>query len=778
MAMTDILECCFRSQEERSPIGARFFRIIGRDPEGQMLNLLGRFCREATKNGVYLRGGLSNPTGAETSRFFDAVGTQFTLGRPLLERHMTVWLGQLRPAQRQTLSGAVMNALELARRKGMGESIIRNVYIKFMCWMRQPLGRVVSGIGAATPPKLLVEEGITKHSALLFHALRLAGCDVWYVNFVSEEEYLRADPDGSFSELVRGRIFTPPAVHFAEAVSYRGRSTPPRTDRSPMPPFSGTSSVPPQPCRDSGVPGVSASLQEDPSVQLNSWLGENTTIWDAILLPGKKRGGSRYVPCVMFVACFGVDERVEHRNRLFRLSNALEASGRRLVIRDKRIQNPTASETAPFQSLDKNAPRPSVIHSIAGRITSGQQVERVRAAFRRAMSFAPQQPPARFFSYAVRLACWLERYAARLYAPDKSGLPPAFVYYGTVSEAELTLLWTLAESGTDVLYLSTDKSQAEVFHKHFLPHEWLEVELPDSIPTEPFPEREEKIRASTTAYNASRELDKLLYDDTGLYRDRQFTRSQPVTLRTTIDEVWQLWPEDAQYRPAFRAENGTVYVPNIFAKICGVDKGDETLFWNRLRGMVTENTWLVTSVPFFPGGGAEITTSEAYNLLRGGKLDRVRIKDSRHYRYGYLPDNTQELILDKIQALLDYGMIKDGGVDFPAVALSTLLNTDKEILRLLQGFDFTREIPKILIVDVTEEVFTLRECILLAFLNLAGFDIAVFTPTGYRNLESHLGPDVFDTLNAGVFKYGLTVPNLRSRGAVNGLLGRLFRSKP
>ncbi len=770
--MTDILECCFRPLNERSPTGTRFFRIIGRDPEGRVVNLLGRFCREAQKNGVYLRGGFSNPTEPETSRFFGAVGAQFTLGRSLLERHMAVWLGQLRPAQRQALSSALMDAIELARRKGLGENVLRNAYIKFMCWLRQPLGKAVAGIGSNTPPKLLVEKGITKHSALLLHALRLAGCDVWYVDFVSDAEYLRADPDGGLSELVRGKIFTPPAVHFADPVSCAGHSSTTRSGKNSMPPHSVTSQTPPS------IQGASIGIQESPCVQLNSWLREGMTIWDALLTPGKKRGGGSAGSCVMFAACFGVDERVEYRNRIYRLKNALEASGRRFVLCDKRIQNPTVSEAAPFQALDKNAPRPSVINSIAGRITtSGRQGERVRAAFIRAMSLTPQQSPAWFFSYAVRLACWLDRYTETLFAPDRSGLPPVFVHYGALSAAELTLLWTLAESGTDVLYLSTDKAHEEVFHKHFLPHEWLEVELPNSIPSEPFPKREEKLRASTIAYNASRELDQLLYDDTGLYRARQFTHSQPVTLRTTIDEVWQLWPEESQYRPAFRTENDTAYIPNIFAKICGVDKGDESLFWNRLRGMVTENTWLITNVPFLTDEKPGFTMSEARSLLRGGKLDRRMIKGSCHYRYGYLPDNTQELILDKIQALLDYGMITEGGVEFPAVALSTLLEIDKEILRLLQGFDFTREIPKILIVDVTEEVFTLRECILLAFLNLAGFDIAVFTPTGYRNLESHLGPDVFDTLTVGTFKYGLAVPNLRSRGAVNGLLGRLFRSK-
>ena len=125
---------------------------------------------------------------------------------------------------------------------------------------------------------------------------------------------------------------------------------------------------------------------------------------------------------------------------------------------------------------------------------------------------------------------------------------------------------------------------------------------------------------------------------------------------------------------------------------------------------------------------------------------------------------------------MDYDLIVDGGPDLPAAMLPVLMNLDKELLRLLQRFDFTRAIPKILIVDVTEAVFSLEECILLAFLNLTGFDIAVFTPTGYRNLEKHIRPDSFDTLTAGEYRFDLTVPDLRRPATPKsgGWLGRIF----
>ena len=108
--------------------------------------------------------------------------------------------------------------------------------------------------------------------------------------------------------------------------------------------------------------------------------------------------------------------------------------------------------------------------------------------------------------------------------------------------------------------------------------------------------------------------------------------------------------------------------------------------------------------------------------------------------------------------------------------LSVLMNLDKELLRLLQNFDFTKSIPKFLVVDVTENMFTLEECILLAFLNLVGFDIAIFTPTGYRNLEKYLRPDSFDTLVVGEFVFDLSIPDLRIKrtNSSSGWFGRLF----
>lgn len=746
------LERCFLPLDGREPPEPCFFRIIGRDGAGRIPALLERCRSQARLDGAWIRDGIPNPGEPEIARFLDAVGPQFAPNRALIERHMTVWLGQLRPEPRRSLSAALLDALALLRAQGANDSVLRNTYIKFMCWFRGPLGRVMTGLGRPAPPKLLFEGNISRHEVLLLRLLHRAGCDVWYVHPGSEGPYQKADPGGRFSRLIQGEVLEP--------LPDSGQGAPP-----PARP-----AAPDTPPPWAGMEGT---------VVLNDW-AEGRPVWEAVLSPPEKRGSETPPRLrVLFAACFGADGREEYRNRLFHLKRALDASGRLWVLIDRTLPAPTAAETGVFLTLDKRVPRAALIRALAERLPPAccgkVQALLAQRAFAQVMERHPEQDPVRLFNQGVRLACWLRRYLEQLFAGQGEAQPPALVWYGPAPEAGISLLWALAQTGADVLCFSPDPAARTAFDRHFLPKLWREAALDGALPLEPFPQREEKVRAGTAAYNASRELDQLLHSDTGLFRDRQFTRSQPVTLKTTYDEVGQLWPEEAQYRPSFRTAEGVVYVPNLFSKICGVDRGDLDGYWDSIRGMITENTYLITQVPFLKPEGPAMSRPQAASFLHGGRLDPNALKRSRFYRYDYLPDGTQDYILEKIQALMDYDLIVNSGPDLPAAMLSVLMNLDKELLRLIQQFDFTRAVPKLLIVDVTEAVFSLEECILLAFFNLTGFDIAVFTPTGYRNLEAHIRTDSFDTLTAGEYRFDLTVPDLRRpAGRKSGWLGRIF----
>lgn len=77
----------------------------------------------------------------------------------------------------------------------------------------------------------------------------------------------------------------------------------------------------------------------------------------------------------------------------------------------------------------------------------------------------------------------------------------------------------------------------------------------------------------TAAYHAERELDTIMYQDSGIYRNQQYGKANAVMLRTMYEEIPILWDQEVKYRPNFSVTDSVVNIPVIFAKVSGVKDG-------------------------------------------------------------------------------------------------------------------------------------------------------------------------------------------------------------
>ena len=121
----------------------------------------------------------------------------------------------------------------------------------------------------------------------------------------------------------------------------------------------------------------------------------------------------------------------------------------------------------------------------------------------------------------------------------------------------------------------------------------------------------------------------------------------------------------------------------------------------------------------------------------------------------------QEHSLDKLQLLIESRAIKgtfENGTEYTITA--TVLNLPKEIVRLIQKFDFTKKNPKLIYFNTGEKMISLEDSILTAFLNLVGFDVVFFVPTGYQNIEKHFNKRLMEEHQVGEYVYDLQVPNM------------------
>jgi len=244
------------------------------------------------------------------------------------------------------------------------------------------------------------------------------------------------------------------------------------------------------------------------------------------------------------------------------------------------------------------------------------------------------------------------------------------------------------------------------------------------------------------------------------------------------EEIQILWKEELKFRPNFSTENGVVTLPVIFAKVSGVKDGIVQKYWSSIKELMTEDTFVVKNVPYIDPAAPNPMKMYAVEFFKNGRLQRKKIRENQNYSYSFLRDEVQEHIFDKLQLLIESRVIKgtfENGTEYAIIA--TILNMPKEIVRLIQKFDFTKKNPKLIYINTGEKIISLEDSILAAFLNLAGFDVVFFVPTGYQNVEKHFNRSLMEEHQIGEYVYDLQVPNMAlvSSGARLSWRDRLFR---
>lgn len=217
-------------------------------------------------------------------------------------------------------------------------------------------------------------------------------------------------------------------------------------------------------------------------------------------------------------------------------------------------------------------------------------------------------------------------------------------------------------------------------------------------------------------------------------------------------------------RPGFKVEAGTVYIPNLFAKISGTFN-DLNQYWNDFKDFKTaEDLLFISDIPYILDNN--YSRYDLYSLeycFKNGMVDKENLLSNRLYKFSYLKTPLQNGIIDKINQLLKLSIFKNKmETEFKLKILMTILSLNENILNLIQKFDYPFKIPKILIYDNDKDIFSDSDSIVVAFLNLMGFDIAIFTPTGYNNIEQKIQDTYYDTHKLDNVSFDLEIPNLNS----------------
>ncbi|TKD68267.1 YceG family protein [Pseudalkalibacillus hwajinpoensis] len=327
---------------------------------------------------------------------------------------------------------------------------------------------------------------------------------------------------------------------------------------------------------------------------------------------------------------------------------------------------------------------------------------------------------------------------------------PGIVWYGEASKSQQYFLLYSIVLGCDVLYFHPEgiDSFATIDpEERFI----KKKTLPSTVGLEPFP-MEKPERRSTVAYRATKEMDTVLHHEgSQLFKPWQLRNYSPksITLKTTYDELFLIAKEKAFIRPNFKAEKGTVHIPSLFAKIMGVSENRKE-YWNRLQDLSeSKSTVMIREFPFTTETRANQKFHYQHSLNRDGVLDPELMMQGNWWQYKHLPIETQKAIGHAISRmcaapkLLPEGSEREEDTKLYLFSQTTTL--PEEFVNLMQTFDYSQEIPKVVLYN-TEMNGTLSrsDAVVLNLLNEFGLDIILYNPPGHQCIERYIDSSHFD----------------------------------
>ena len=745
----DYFSACSRRREQ----AVFFYRVAGYS--GEVAAFLTQYDQAARTNGVVIEGRIPNPDPKQLDYLAEMMGSDFQLDAGFLTQKLTRWLPRLTGAQREAVVTAMTATLQDLQAHGKNENMLRNAYIKYMCWLYYKFERILGRLGGDELPKILYDGTVSSYELQLLVILARAGADIVLLERAGDAGYLRCDPTSQYARLYQAPGLTPfPADCSLRQLREQGRQ---QAERQKL----------------YGAPAGIAPCT-------NAWM--KAPDGKEILTAVRARGDDPKLFYNAFVVQYGVEDKLLFPSDMVAFYQQLKREGRKVCLENGRLPPPTPEEIAAVRRRNHQTAEQLAADLAANlQYPNNQQLQTLmRQAF---LDVVLEEDKAvggnlnRLLNKAVYLVAWMKRYQKDLFQNWQAPEVGVFILFGACSgDNEALFLRLLAKLPVDVLVLLPDLNAPCVLKDPAL----LDLHKEHSLPMTDFPVEPSQMRVRTAAYQAEREMDSILYQNTGLYRARQHQKAEAVTLQTMYEEIGLLWDQELKYRPGFAAEGDTVTIPVLLEKICGIKDGPILPYWLEIKKLVTPETTLVTKLPWQTGLEANPMKPYATQFLRQGRLQREKIKQHKDYPYGILRPEIQDYLLDKLQVLLDEKLIAgtyQNGTEYTIV--STILGLPKDLLRRIQNFDFTKKNPKLIIISTTEETLSLEDSILVAFLNLVGFDILFFVPTGYQSIEKYFQKPFANEHQLGPYRYDLQVPDFRTlheggKSSIRKLFGRSF----
>ncbi|GAA0348358.1 YceG family protein [Bacillus carboniphilus] len=355
------------------------------------------------------------------------------------------------------------------------------------------------------------------------------------------------------------------------------------------------------------------------------------------------------------------------------------------------------------------------------------------------------------------------------------------LWYGEANESQQYFIYYMYRIGFDIAIFNPTGNNPLERLKHSVNYSLIHT-YPDKTSLEPFPQ-EKRRRSATVAYRASREIESILnHDGSHLYKPWQLRDYTPssITLKTTYDELFLLVKEKAFVRPDFDVENSQVKIPSVFAKVMGVSR-DRKEYWDRLHFLIQQpNAHLIQKFPFTRITSNDFRFHYQDAIGNDGLLSPDKMMSSHYWKYKHLSTGLQRGIAKAIQTLCTRTTFKpaqgETREDANIYLFTQSMQIPAELLRLLQSFDYSQDVPTLVLYNnELNGHMTRADAANILLLNQFGIDIILYNPPGHNDLENFIESSIFDThwLDDMIFNQEFKEPSKIKKFLAQGIFKNL-----
>ena len=347
-------------------------------------------------------------------------------------------------------------------------------------------------------------------------------------------------------------------------------------------------------------------------------------------------------------------------------------------------------------------------------------------------------------------------------------------YYGEINRRDIYFLILLYRMTFDVVFINplrdgefeatdTDHLSQKINYQRIVEVENLQQKTKNATVL--------RIEESTTL-QYEQQIEQEVFTNTGLFKPWQLRgySIEPLLIKGNIIDIHNTWNEPAKVRTGFQVTNKTVTIPHMFYVIDGTDT-------NIMDYKKTINICTNTEQKLEINNDIEKLTKPENQLsendilqfsfcqLSDGTFDLEKLQSLPFYPFKQYSAEMQKTIIDKTNYILLHPQtIKKQSLSQSErlMFLATVFSIRKEIQRLIDGFDYSNQIPKIVYYLPKENNIPKEDAWILALLNAIAFDIIIFSPAGQSQIHEYIDVQYVCNLRLEKMHYEFSFTDLKT----------------